>query len=479
MKNILLKFGVLFFLGGVLLFSSCGSDDPDIDDGDGTVNVSDGMYFSLKDGSPTSGTKLVSETVDDDNFTSQERSGFVGGYIYLAAGDYNLVQVVSKEVTQTLGGTATAVTDEGSGCDYNTYTLVNAVVDGAAFNVAESGLHRVTYDQITGEIIILPIHFAEILGDATEGGWSTGQQLDGSVTSTGGSWSKEGVVIRAGQLKIRFDCRWNLDRRVDPNLGNDPSNGYNLFTNFGGAVDNLTPGNDQPNISWDESGTYTVTLNWTPKDGFTLDLNRTGDAPTITFDPNEYRFGVIGDATAGGWDSDQNLFHKVNEGVHTWYGVVTFAATGEYKFRTNDSWDFNLGGDLGNLSKGGGNIPSPGEGEWDITISTADEGETWSATVMDTGWGIIGTGSPTGSWDFDMNMTSEGFNGGISTYTLTGAFTTDSWKFRAGDDWALNLGGNVGALTIDGGDLTMSEAGNYKVTLLFNGEDFSAVVEKQ
>ncbi|MEZ5049378.1 MAG: hypothetical protein R2766_06985 [Saprospiraceae bacterium] len=51
-------------------------------------------------------------------------------------------------------------------------------------------MHRVTYDQITGEIIILPIHFAEILGDATEGGWSTGQQLDGSVTSTGGSWSK-------------------------------------------------------------------------------------------------------------------------------------------------------------------------------------------------------------------------------------------------------------------------------------------------
>ncbi|MEZ5049380.1 MAG: hypothetical protein R2766_06995 [Saprospiraceae bacterium] len=62
--------------------------------------------------------------------------------------------------------------------------------------------------------------------------------------------------------------------------------------------------------------------------------------------------------------------------------------------------------------------------------------------VMDTGWGIIGTGSPTGSWDFDMNMT-EGFIGGISTYTLTGAFTTDSWKFRAGDGWALNLGGNV------------------------------------
>ncbi|MEZ5049379.1 MAG: hypothetical protein R2766_06990 [Saprospiraceae bacterium] len=87
-------------------------------------------------------------------------------------------------------------------------------------------------------------------------------------------------------------------------LGNDPSNGYNLFTNFGGAVDNLTPGNDQPNISWDESNIHCNTK-LDAKDGFTLDLNRTGDAPTITFDPNEYRFGVIGDATAGGWDSDR------------------------------------------------------------------------------------------------------------------------------------------------------------------------------
>ena len=481
MKNVLLKLSLPLFILSLVFITSCNDDDPIIDPGDGSVNVSDGMYLAISGENPISSRKLNAETVEDDNFTSQARSGFVGGYVYLTAGNYQLVQVASKEVTQTLGGTTSTVDDGNSGCNYGEYTLVSDVTaNGSAVSVADEGFYRVTYDQMTSEMVFYQIHFPGLLGDATEGAWSTDEQLDGSVNADGGSWSKEGVVIRPGQMKIRFNCRWNLDRRKDPSAGNDPSNGYILFTNFGGAIDNLTPGNDQPNITWTESGTYTVTVDWTSKDGFTLDLNRTGDAPVLTFDPNEYKFGVVGDATAGAWDSDQNLYHKEEGGVHSWYGVVTFANSGEYKFRTNDNWDFSLGGDLTNLSTGGGNIPTPGEGGWYIVVMTADEGMTWSATVTDNDWGIIGDGSPAAGWDNDVDMTSLGFDAGISRYELIGDFTSaGEWKFRAGDDWKLSIGGSVGTLVIDGGNLKVSGDGTYKVTLRFDGENFSADVEKQ
>jgi hypothetical protein len=67
---------------------------------------------------------------------------------------------------------------------------------------------------------------------------------------------------------------------------------------------------------------------------------------------------------------------------NTWTATVTLAATGEYKFRANDSWDLNLGGDLGALVLDGGNLPTPGAGDFTVTVQTSDHGATYTATVQ-------------------------------------------------------------------------------------------------
>jgi hypothetical protein len=75
--------------------------------------------------------------------------------------------------------------------------------------------------------------------------------------------------------------------------------------------------------------------------------------------------GVIGDATPAGWDADTDL---TSEDFLVWKGTVALKGSGELKFRANDGWDINLGGDVNNLSAGGANIPTPGEGNWEVTL---------------------------------------------------------------------------------------------------------------
>ncbi len=69
-------------------------------------------------------------------------------------------------------------------------------------------------------------------------------------------------------------------------------------------------------------------------------------------------WGVIGDATPGGWGSDTAL--TPNEDFTIWTGQVELGS-GSFKFRANNDWGINLGGDMNNLSTGGDNIPAPGE----------------------------------------------------------------------------------------------------------------------
>lgn len=480
MKNNWIKLLGLLLVSGSLLFTSCGKDDEVvIDTGDGDINVADGLYLALSGADPSSSAQLSAEIVDADGLgVTQERSGFVAGDMYLEAGDYNVVQVTSKEVTATIGGTASNVTDEKSDCDLNDYMVVTTSEGGAAFNVSAAGLYKVTHDQLTNELVLYKIEYPGLMGDATEGGWTTDTKLDGSVTATGGSWSKEGVILRSGNWKVRFNCRWDLDRRIDTNGSlDDADNGYQFYTNLGGAAANLTVGG--ADIAQTEDGEYTVTMTWDPQDGWSADFNRTGDAPVITFNPNDYRFGIIGDATANGWDGDQNMFHKEENGTHTWYGVVSLKDSGNFKFRTNDLWDFNLGGTIDALSPGGSDIPTLGEGTYYVILATADEGATWTATMDPGGWGIIGQGGPNANWDTDVPLTLESMDAGVTTWVATGAFTTESWKFRAGADWKLNLGGDLNALIVDDPDIMLSAAGNYKVSLSFNGDDFSATAELQ
>jgi len=87
--------------------------------------------------------------------------------------------------------------------------------------------------------------------------------------------------------------------------------------------------------------------------------------------PNAYtyaanRWGVIGDATPGGWDNDTNLTWDATKKVFTI--TVNLKSAGSFKFRANDGWDLNYGGALTALTPGGDNIGVPSDGNYTITF---------------------------------------------------------------------------------------------------------------
>lgn len=104
------------------------------------------------------------------------------------------------------------------------------------------------------------------------------------------------------------------------------------------------------NLSVPSAGTYRLTLN----------LNDN------TFTAAKYSWGVIGSATAGGWDSDTDLTY--NNGTQEW-SLTTSLSAGEIKFRLNDDWGTNYGGTGGTLAQGGANIAVPAAGTYKITFN--------------------------------------------------------------------------------------------------------------
>lgn len=403
MKTFMNRFNLLFAFAAVLFMVSCDDEDPIVITPTDGINVADGYYMSTASGEPTSALALTAESVEDDGFGSQDRAGYNAGYMYLGQGSYNIVQITEKEETDRLGGIGEVITDTGSGCEFNDYTLVNVSSGGAGFSVAAAGLYKVTHDQMTNEVILYKIENAGLIGSATPGGWGSDTPLSGTVTADGGSWSATEVLLRTGEFKLRFNCRWNLDRRIDPAAGFEAANGYQLFTNFGGASNNLEPGNDAPNIpvALEEEAFYTVDVNWDPIDGFTMNLTKTADAPIITFVPDDHEWAVIGDATnledldmdgtPDGWQTDTDMnYEGFDSGTNTYTWLASSIAFNEggFKFRTNDLWDENIGwgqveisGDIDDFSDNGGNIQvsAAGVGDYKITLTTSDDGVAYQA----------------------------------------------------------------------------------------------------
>jgi hypothetical protein len=87
--------------------------------------------------------------------------------------------------------------------------------------------------------------------------------------------------------------------------------------------------------------------------------------------PNAYtyvanRWGVIGDATPGGWDNDTNMTWDATKKVLTI--TLNLKSSGSFKFRANDGWDINYGGNMTALTPGGDNIGVPSDGSYTITF---------------------------------------------------------------------------------------------------------------
>lgn len=166
-----------------------------------------------------------------------------------------------------------------------------------------------------------------------------------------------------------------------------------------------------------------------------------------------------------GWDpANPNtvIFSVKSDGVYE--GFNYFNQDGAlYKFTDGPSWDVNWGDEEpdGNLDAGGiGN---------DISIETAAgvyllhcDLNKFTHFNQKTDWGVLGTATA-GGMEEDIDMEIDVDN---NVLTLTTDLTEGTLKFRANDDWVINLGdaGNR-KLTQDGGDIMVTEAGNYTILL--------------
>ena len=98
---------------------------------------------------------------------------------------------------------------------------------------------------------------------------------------------------------------------------------------------------------------------------------------TVDLNNNTYKiekadsWGIIGDATPGGWDNDTDL-KFINDGSGLWKITANFKV-GKYKFRMNDAWDVNFGIKDGNFVKGGDDISLSEAGNYTISLDPIEE----------------------------------------------------------------------------------------------------------
>lgn len=277
-----------------------------------------------------------------------------------------------------------------------------------------------------------------IIGTATAGGWDTDtdMRLADPTRADKFTWTIT-TYLMAGELKFRANDDWGVNWGAD-------------------AYPTGTGENNGPNIPIPEEGYYKIVLD-DATGNYTF--TKLDDTPLGTV-------GIIGDATTGGWDNDTDLTQDPND-PHIWTGTVTLT-DGEAKFRADDGWAKNWGGDTypsGYATQDGPNIPVKA-GTYAVWFNDMSGQYFFMPTNRATPYtalGIIGDATAEG-WDADTDLIQDPANPFLWSKSVT--VTDGETKFRAEDDWAVNWGassfpGGVGAQ--DGPNIPV-KAGTYFVT---------------
>ena len=147
------------------------------------------------------------------------------------------------------------------------------------------------------------------------------------------------LYFQNGAVEMKFSTTNTWD-------GND----YGDTASSGNSGVLVHPGN---NIKIADAGYYKVNVDMTAK--------------TYTF--LKTTWGVIGDATPGGWTTDTPMAYDTAS--KTWKVTLDLVGGTGLKFRANGGWDLNYGDDgqkLGLLKPGGDNITIPEDGSYNVTM---------------------------------------------------------------------------------------------------------------
>lgn len=170
---------------------------------------------------------------------------------------------------------------------------------------------------------------------------------------------------------------------------------------------------------------------------------------------------LVGGSTTAGWTPPNSIpFRKISDGNFEIFAYLT-AGGGGFKLLEIQDWPGDWGANPSNpghvVQEGEDNMTIDSDGFYRITVNFMD----LSYTVIKTDWGIIGDATP-GGWGADTDMT---FTGG-HTWEIDVTLGAGEYKFRANDEWSINMGMNTaGTLRQDGGNIASPGAGNYHIEM--------------
>lgn len=256
--------------------------------------------------------------------------------------------------------------------------------------------------------------------------------------------TKTNTVIASANGDGKFEGYLNF---TDANTEFKFTDGPSWNVNYGdtGADGGLDQGGD--NIKAAEAGFYKIDV----------------DLTNLTYTLLKTSWGLIGNATPGGWDSDQDLTYDA--ATNSW-SILVDLVPGDIKFRANDGWDLNYGdtGKDGLLERNGDNIPIASAGKYKVTLFLDKPDHTFSVELatFDNRAQFITDGQ---SLDInDISVFTEGYAvGKWSNLTSTGApgshndfVDTDFPMFRLSDIYLM-----YAECVVRGGGGNMATAVDY------------------
>ncbi len=141
--------------------------------------------------------------------------------------------------------------------------------------------------------------------------------------------------------------------------------GYVNITSLNGFKFTSEPDWDHTNYGDAGSGKLSTSggnLN-VPSAGFYRLQANTAD---LTWSATATTWGIIGAATPKGWDASTELSFDAT--TNTWTIASIALTADDFKFRANDAWDINLGGDPSKLSYGGDNLHVSEAGNYKVVL---------------------------------------------------------------------------------------------------------------
>ncbi len=283
-----------------------------------------------------------------------------------------------------------------------------------------AGFYKIDVDLAAMSYKLTAITSVGIIGNG--GDWNNDIEL--TYNAAGGYWEAY-TDLAAGEFKFRANHDWAI--------------------NWGGSLDDLQQ--DGANLTIAEAGKYFIRLF----------LGCPGKQYCTISSFGEFIYEI---GNESGWATSHAL---LGNGSGQYSGI--YYLNGEFKFKPNaDNWDGDyekVSGDAyaGTLTtEGGPNVDAPTAGVYQIDVDlTTMAYKLTSLTV-----GIIGNG---GDWENDIELT---YNTEAGCLEVTTDLAAGEFKFRANHGWDINWGGSFENLTQDGSNLSVTEAGTYKVQLFLS-----------